>query len=151
MKRIGFAFLAIVPALAFSATARAQLDRFQGAWDNTNPETRGIIRIRIDSAKVQVYGACHPNPCDWGQAEATAYGPSMSANLQTESRALLAHYKTAFSETILIIKPSGTDELEVESYTCFIDGSRRAAYMNQETFRRGAKANAPANTGVQTN
>jgi TonB family protein len=127
--------------------ASAQLDRFQGAWDNTNAETRGIVRIRIDTAKVQVYGACHPDPCDWGQEEATAYGPGVSADLQTEARALLAHYKTAFSETILIIKPSGTDEFEVESYTRFIDGSRRTAYMNRETLRRSAKT--PANTGSE--
>ena len=146
MKRIRFGFcLAVVSALAFSATASAQLDRFQGVWENTNLKTPGILRIRIETAKIQVYGACNPNPCDWGEAEARAYGPTVSSDLQSEATAVLAHYETSFCEIILIIKPLGTDELEVESYTHFTDGSGRTAYTTRENLRRGVTTSQERN------
>ena len=45
---------------------------FEGLWRTTH-STRGITGARIfqeaGALRVQLWGACHPSDCDWGQAQ----------------------------------------------------------------------------------
>src|SRR5262249_33807187 len=89
-----FAVIVLAPAHAASqgvraASATATPDQFIGDWQNEDPETRGVVRVLItceqpsvealvglaaaascDPASndlgVHMWGACVPQPCDWG-------------------------------------------------------------------------------------
>ncbi len=118
------------------STAQAQLSRFEGAWRNVDPATAGLTTLQISTSgtvKVHAWGKCHPTDCDWGEVTGYAYGPNVSANLSATARAISAVYTTGFSETILIIRPLGRDQLEASVFTRFTDTSGRTAYT--DTYR----------------
>jgi len=118
------------------STAHAQLSRFEGAWRNVDPATSGLTTLQISTSgtvKVHAWGKCHPTDCDWGEVTGYAYGPNVSANLSATARAISAVYTTGFSETIMIIRPLGRDQLEASVFTRFTDTSGRTAYT--DTYR----------------
>ncbi|HEX8137875.1 MAG TPA: hypothetical protein VF544_09825 [Pyrinomonadaceae bacterium] len=118
------------------STAKAQLSRFEGAWRNVDPATSGLTTLQISTSgtvKVHAWGKCHPTDCDWGEVTGYAYGPNVSANLSATARAISAVYTTGFSETIMIIRPLGRDQLEASVFTRFTDTSGRTAYT--DTYR----------------
>jgi hypothetical protein len=45
---------------------------YAGAWKNENPDTDNITRFEISqtgiAAQVHMWGKCHPQDCDWGEA-----------------------------------------------------------------------------------
>ncbi|MCU1348590.1 MAG: hypothetical protein JWO56_1620 [Acidobacteria bacterium] len=130
--------LLVVCLLAATATS-AQISMFTGTWVNTNSATRGIVRFTVTGAtpvlSIQVWGACHPNPCDWGKQVAYAYGPDVSSNPVTKALAVTSIYNTAFSQTILTLHPNPAT-MTVNVYTRFTDRSGRFAYTSTEQFRR---------------
>jgi hypothetical protein len=122
--------------LLLHSTAQAQLSRFEGSWRNVDPATSGLTTLQINTSgvvKVHAWGRCHPTDCDWGEVTGYAYGPNVSSNLMTTARAISALYTTGFSETIMIIRPLGRDQLEASVLTRFTDTSGRAAYT--DTYR----------------
>jgi len=131
--------LLLVLCLLATVSASAQISMFTGTWVNTNAATRGIVKFAISGTtpilSIQVWGACHPTPCDWGRQTAYAYGPDVSANPVTKALAVTATYTTGFSQTILTLHPNPAT-MTVSVYTRFTDKSGRFAYTSTEQFRR---------------
>lgn len=140
MKRLisrALPFLALTCFVMLAhSTAYAQLSRFEGAWRNVDSATRGITTLQISTSgvvKVHAWGKCHPTDCDWGEVTGYAYGPSVGSNLTATAHAISALFTTDFSETIMIIRPFGRDQLEASVFTRFTDTSGRAAFTG--TYR----------------
>jgi hypothetical protein len=129
----GLAIMIATPSLA------AGLNSFVGTWKNTNPSTRGILKIVIGRSgrtlQIRPYGACTPKPCDWGAQPGIAYAPKISSNLLTAANAATVVYKTSFSVTTLTLMERGK-RLSVARFTHFTDGSRRTDYADIEAFRK---------------
>lgn len=125
--------------LAAALPSHAQIGRFAGNWVNTDSNTPGIVSVDITvngtSATVQAFGACHPNPCDWGTVNAYVYGPNSGSDIAATANSMTAVYTTSFSVTTLVIQPRGSD-LEVTSYTHFTDNSHRSDYREVGRFHR---------------
>jgi hypothetical protein len=124
--------------------AVASLGEFVGGWRNSDPDTRGITRldIRVTGSKVtvQAWGKCHPEDCDWGRVSATAYGPNVSANLQTSAQSVLATFQTRFSQTLLILDAARGRRLRTQVLTRFTDNSGRNNYSRSYSFVRSSKS-----------
>jgi len=108
-----------------------------GTWHACDSATRGIGRIDIAASgpgiTVHAFGACVPNPCDWGAVPGLAYAPDVSS---TAAIAFSARYEFGFKETILVgVLDSGS--LVVENFNHFTDGSGRSDYYNKGYFCKG--------------
>ena len=108
-----------------------------GSWHACDSATRGIVRIDITAAgqgiEVHAFGACVPNPCDWGAVPGLAYAADVSS---TAAIAFSAHYKFSFKETILVgVLDNGS--LVVENFNHFTDGSGRSDYYGKGYFCKG--------------
>jgi hypothetical protein len=132
---------ALAAALTVPASA-AGLASFIGTWVNTNPATRGIVKIVITQPampgaplSVNVYGACVPTACNWGSQPAVAYAPSVSSNLPTEANALTVDFNPGFAVNMLTIMQDGP-YLRVTDFTRFTDNSHRTNYDQTETFKK---------------
>ena len=135
-------FLSVAFLLGFLAAAtplHAQLAQFQGDWVNTNSATKSLVRLVIRGTEVHPFGACHPNPCDWGELGAVAYSPNVGADAQRSAEALVATRHTSYSEVILVLEPTRDHGLRVSTFTRFTDNSGRSPYTLTEVFRRGAR------------
>ena len=132
--------LAAVLLVLGAVPAAAQLTRFTGNWVNVNSGTSGIVRLRIAAAgtavTVRAFGACTPTPCDWGTQPGIAYGPSVGSNPVGTARAVTVRFQTGFSETILVLRPVGTNRLEVFRFTRFTDSSGRFPFTATEVVQR---------------
>jgi hypothetical protein len=138
--------LGMICLLLLTATnGFASLDQFAGYWTNVDPNTRGIVALDIavegSSANVQAWGSCHPTPCDWGTVAANAFATDVSSDI-SNAAAMTAVFDSGFSETTLVMSPSG-DQLKVESYDRFKDNSGRSNYAATYTFE---KSQAPGKT-----
>jgi hypothetical protein len=133
------ATLAIIILLGAPIFLFGGLDRFVGTWNATG---RGLTKMQISVSGKQVrlhaFGSCHPQDCDWGEVDAQAYAPSVGANLLETAKAVTAQYETGFSRTIIAIFPGDTvDDLRVDMFTVFTDGSGRSPYHATILMRRG--------------
>jgi len=137
-------WMTALTVLAVSATAAASLDQFAGQWRNSDPNTSGITRLDIrvtgTNVTVQVWGKCHPEDCDWGRVSATAYGPSVSADLQSSAQSLAAAFRTSFSQTLMILDAAPANRLRAQVLTRFTDNSGRKNYRELYSFVRGPMA-----------
>ena len=107
-----------------------------GTWNACDPDTSGLVRVVLAASgsgmTVQVFGACHPTPCDWGVEPAIAYAANVSA---TESVAFTATYKFSFKKVIVTgVLDSGS--MRVETFNRFTDGSGRSDYYSKGYFCR---------------
>ena len=106
-----------------------------GTWVNVDSNTRGMVKIILGYAgtlRVHAYGACHPNPCDWGTVNGLTYGNSVSSS---RAVAFSATYKFSFKTTIV----TGSylwGYLVVETYDHFTDNSGRYDYFSRYIFKR---------------
>jgi len=156
MKKILFSLCCGFILLFVSASSYAALDDFVGTWKNVDLNTRGITTLKIKAdgpdVIVHVWGKCHPKDCDWGENTAHAYGPNASSNIMTNAQAIIARFKTSFSETILIVSTAGSNKLRVKAYTRFRDDSGRSNYVAEYKFKRvRIQATIPSTiTPVQT-
>ncbi|CAK8724450.1 MAG: hypothetical protein CDV28_10259 [Candidatus Electronema aureum] len=109
-----------------------------GTWINCDKQTGGIVKIEIavdgKGLVVHAYGACHPDPCDWGAVSGHSYSSSVSS---LDAVAFTAVFDAGFSERLL------TGHLEngcliAESYTNFKDGGGRYDYYVKECLCRCA-------------
>ena len=127
-------------AMPLGRTPTGELFMFNGIWSNTDREKGGITRVEIRTVgkqlRVRVFGRCHPNDCDWGEVDARAYGPNVSADLRTSTHAVMAQFETNFSRTVLIARPEGATRLAIETFTAFTDSSGRTAYQSVDTMER---------------
>jgi len=119
------------------AEGEVDLSAFAGAWLNTNHATRGIVKIVLSirgrDLMVQVFGACDPAPCSWGEVRAeAAYANSISAR---EGAGFTALYDFGFMETQLQANLN-QGLLVVGSFNRFKDESGRSDYFSREFFHR---------------
>lgn len=126
---------------AFKAPDEATIDLgpLIGIWDNCDASTRGVVRVELTdkggTLLVQVFGACVPTPCDWGQVEGIAYAASVVDN---EAIAFTAFFDPGFAEEIVAGHLDG-GTLVLEVFDRFKDGSGRSNYYLREYLcrRRG--------------
>ena len=100
-----------------------------GTWVNVNHETRDLVRVVIATKGkeivVHAFGACQPNPCDWGQVEGMIYAGSV---VTSPAIGFVADYKFAFAE-VRMVGHLMYGALVVETFTHFINQSGRADYF----------------------
>jgi hypothetical protein len=114
-----------------------RLDALTGVWLNTNTASRGIVKIEITAhgskLAVRVFGACNPDPRDWGIVEADyVYANNISSHI---AAGFVAWYRFDFSETHLQANWN-QGLLVLASFTSFKDGSKRSDYFSREFFRQ---------------
>jgi hypothetical protein len=107
-----------------------------GTWYNTDPQTAGVVRMVLGDSGgrfvVHAWGAGEGEVFDWGEAEATAHAPNVSAR---DGMAFTAVYDFGFVETMMAAyTKSGI--LVLDTFNTFKDGSGRANYFTREFFHR---------------
>ncbi len=136
--------------LFLSQAAHAALNDFAGTWKNVDRNTRGITTLEInvhgDRIRIQAWGACRPNDCDWGKVRAAAYGPSISADIRQSASVISAVFKQDFKETFLYIARGKGDRINVRSLTRFTDRSGRSNTVGFDSFKR-RHAQRPGHVG----
>jgi hypothetical protein len=106
-----------------------------GVWTNTNPASRGIVRLEVTARdgnlRVRTFGAAEPAPRDWGEVTA---GPLFSDGLRSrKGHGFHARYDFGFMESRLQTNLS-QGLLIVAAFNVFKDGSGRANYFSREFF-----------------
>ncbi len=107
-----------------------------GAWTNTNPRTRHIVKLVLREADgrftVQAFGASGEAPCDWGEIAAEPFVTGVS---EREGIGFHTQYDFGFMETKMVSNHS-KGILVIQTYNSFKDGSGRANYFSREFFHR---------------
>jgi hypothetical protein len=108
-----------------------------GDWWNTNPDSKGIARLRIDDnarngAAVRLWGARTPAPVEWGSAQADLFALSSGSRL---AKAFGARYQAA-DANITLQANIKQGVLVVASFTEFGDGDGRSNYFHREFYYR---------------
>lgn len=115
---------------------RLNLKPLLGRWLNCDKNTRGLVRVNLGNRRgvltVHPFGACHPNPCDWGTVKGLAYSEGVSL---IDAVAFTANFKFSFKETI-VTGHLCEGCLVVETYSHFTDGSGRCDYYSRDCFYR---------------
>jgi hypothetical protein len=107
---------------------------FIGTWITTNNSSRGIVKIIVRAKGqgliIRAFGACSPEPCDWGETTATLFsdGPASFKGL-----AFSARYDFGFMATHLQAKVK-KGVLVVAVFNRFSDSSGRSNYFSREFF-----------------
>ena len=105
-----------------------------GTWHNVDHATRDLVRIAISasgsSITVNPYGACVPNPCNWGAAPGTVYAPNVGSS---KAEAFSAYFTFGFAKVEVVGHLHG-HELLVETFTVFTDGSGRSNLYTSDTM-----------------
>jgi len=105
-----------------------------GTWLNTDKRTRGIARLVLtqdgDTLKVRAFGACDPDPCDWGEVPGAAFSSGVGS---PEGMAFTALFDFGFMETFLAVYLKG-GILVLDSFNTFRDDSGRSNYFSREFF-----------------
>jgi hypothetical protein len=107
-----------------------------GTWVNCDHNTPGLIRLVLadkgNEITVHGFGACQPDPCDWGMVDGLVFADNVCS---APAVAFTTIYKFAFKETTIVghlLK--GT--LMVELFDHFIDDSGRADYYSLDILSR---------------
>jgi hypothetical protein len=115
---------------------RLNLKPLLGKWHNCDRKTGGLVRVEISRRRgvliVHPFGACHPQPCDWGAVKGRAYSESVSS---VDAVAFTATFKFSFKVTI-VTGHLCEGCLLVETYNHFTDGSGRCDYYSRDCFCR---------------
>lgn len=126
--------------LAQAGTCFAGLADFAGSWVNIDPNTQGITALEVQisgaAAKIQAFGRCQPKDCNWGSVPASVHGPSPTADLQTQAKALTAIFQTKLTMTLVVITQPDANSLQVEMFTRYIDKSGRSNVADSFELRR---------------
>ena len=137
MRKLTLTLMLFGVLLALAAVANAQKDRLVGTFVTTDANERSITQVTLSADnQIHVWGKCHPTDCDWGVVSTNVYGPGVEANLDTSAKALSAFYNPGFANVIVIVTPLPEDRVRVETFTKFIDRSRRTDYFNKQTLVR---------------
>ena len=102
-----------------------------GTWVNCDHQTRGIVRLMIAASGPAItlhgFGACSPNPCDWGTVNGLVYADNVTA---TPAVGFTAVYNFNFKQTTVVGRLLN-GALFVETFDHFTDKSGRADYYSQ--------------------
>ena len=120
-----------VPGLPFDGS------EMFGDWRNTNPNSKGIARLRVDSngsngAVVQLWGAQSPDPVAWGSVQAPLFAFSSGSRL---AKAFSARYQ-ADGVAITLQANIKQGVLVVASFTEFANDDTRSSYFHREFYYR---------------
>ena len=121
MKRLLWLFPALLCAQS------PALDLIIGAWNNENPDTRGITRVVVRRGEAGIvahaWGACSPVDCDWGDANVTVWNGIP-----------VAKWEHGFSTHYLQFVPQQDGRLVVAVRPVYHDGSGRPQRTVAEPF-----------------
>ena len=110
--------------------AQAQLPRFAGSWQNIDPQSASLVRLRIEvvgsQVRLQGWGKCMPKDCDWGTIDGAAYAPSIRADPVRTARVVAGSFVTRERTTLLIIHLAGNGRLSVDLLATYTDQSGRS-------------------------
>ena len=126
---LGFPGISVLPAQNLSPSSS-----LNGTWVNVDPQTRDVVRIVINERKIHPYGACQPDPCDWGVLKGKSFASGVDSSNAT---ALTAKMTTSFDRVDLTLSLESDGRLRAEAFTHFTDGSGRADYRAVNYFIRG--------------
>lgn len=124
----------IEPVTARETDDRLDPTPFLGTWMNTNIASNGIVKIAMTRTDgiftMQVFGACTPAPCDWGEAVVDQFVESGGAH---GGGAFSSFYDFEFMDSYLHgwIK---LGVLVVVKFDRFKDGSGRSNRFSREFF-----------------
>jgi hypothetical protein len=144
MRKTILGLAALFLMLTAQSIAFAQINQFEGDWENVDPNTSGVTKLNIREftlfgiqiVTLRAWGQCHPTDCDWGTVGATPYGPNVSANINATARALTATFNPGFAVKIMVVRPLRGGRLQADVYTRFTDGSGRTNYNATYIFKR---------------
>jgi hypothetical protein len=130
---------------------QAGASSLDGDWLNVDPSTRGIAEIVVAKGLFHLYGACHPNPCDWGDSFTFKRESVVSSADSAGVGKLVKKVNTGLSQVdiTLLLQPDG--RLRAETFTHYADGSGRADYSAVDYLSRGQRpASPPMNLNPQS-
>jgi hypothetical protein len=111
-----------------------------GTWVNVHSNTNGIAKIVIGTSgsdiTIHAFGACTPDPCDWGTVNGVAYSKAVDSSV---AKGFTATFDSGFATDLLTGKLKQTaagPRLVVFLFAHFTDGSTRNDYFNKDTFKR---------------
>jgi hypothetical protein len=133
-------FLPFCGGPAAPAQAPVVTNDLNGTWFNVDAKTRGLVQIEIHDNKIHPYGACHPDPCDWGTLKAKSFAQTVDSGLAV---ALTAKQSTSFSRVEITLSLQRDGRLRAEMFTHFTDGSGRVDYRTVNYFTHFRPAYAP--------
>jgi DNA-binding beta-propeller fold protein YncE len=104
--------------------------RFIGSWMNEDANTRGISRVEVRSdvnaVVAHMWGKCHPQDCDWGEARVdVSDAPTGTLNVK---------WVLSFAQRTQRITVLSDGRLKVDSHTHFTDNSGRADNDSTDYF-----------------
>ena len=128
MRKLAIWLFAAVLTVTSIPGARAALNDFNGDWENADRNTRGITKLHIAvqgaNVKVQAWGSCSPQDCDWGAVQAAPYSSSVNEDMTRRTKAITAVFNPSHAQTILVITQAGRNKLKIDAYTNFKGGGR---------------------------
>lgn len=143
MKHVMIGAAVALVGLSTATIASANINQYTGTWVNIDPNTRGVTRLVIrrvgNTVRLRVFGKCHPTDCNWGVVQAFAFGPSVSTNPLTQTRALLGRFAPAYARQTVIVERAGPNRLRAKVLTRFVDNSGRSDYTQTHIFRRASR------------
>lgn len=135
MKLVGRQFFVTLVTLFCTVAADAADSEFVGTWQNTNANTNGIVKIIIDGNQhIRAFGACTPNPCDYGAVNFPTYGRDVSDAKNHQFGT--GHWIFDFKEVLLTAKLTNPRTMSVDDFNHFTDKSNRQNYWMSATFHK---------------
>jgi hypothetical protein len=112
------------------------LDPLLGDWYATDLAADGLVRLVLGAADgrltIRAFGAGDPDPQDWGEVPAEAFGAAVTA---TTAMAFSAVYRFDFL-TVVLAAYGKQGILVVDTFNTFTDSSPRSNYFSREFFHR---------------
>ena len=107
-----------------------------GTWLNCDHSTNGLLRLMIAQSGTEItihgFGACVPNPCDWGVVNGLVYAANVAS---APAVGFTATYNFSFKQTI-VIGHLQAGALVVETFDHFTDNSGRADYYSMNIMSK---------------
>ena len=112
------------------------VDSLLGTWHATDLDADGLVRLVLGTANgqltIRAFGAGEPDPQDWGEVPAEAFGASVTAST---AMAFSAVYRFDFV-TVVLAAYGKQGILVVDTFNTFTDSSGRSNYFSREFFHR---------------
>lgn len=107
-----------------------------GTWINCDHQTRGLVRVMIAAQGKEIsihgFGACSPEPCDWGVVNGIVYAANVAS---VPAVAFTAMYTFGFKQTTEVGHLMN-GALIVETFDHFTDQSGRADYYSLDVLSK---------------
>ena len=107
---------------------------FWGAWQNTDADAKGIVRVVFDdnggALKMQVFGTGDPESIDWGHVEARVFADNVDSAEGTK-------FSAVYDFDFMQVRMHGWVKLGVlviAVFNHFTDHSGRSNYFDREFF-----------------